>query len=119
MYKYLNMNPMNRNVDDCVIRSLSALTGKSWREMQEELSYFARLDGRMLDDVAFVEDYLDKRYPRECHYAKTVGEFAREYPNGKYAVTMPNHIVAVVNGLILDTFDPSDRTMRCAWKIRG
>lgn len=119
MYKYLNMNPMDRNVDDCVIRSLSTLTGTSWREMQEELSYFARLDGRMLDDVTFVEDYLDKRYPRECHYAKTVGEFANEYPHGSYAVTMPNHITAIVDGMILDTFDPSDKTMRCAWKIRG
>lgn len=113
------MNPMNRDVSDCVIRALSILTGVSWREMQEELSYFARLDGRMLDDVNFVEHYLDDRYPRECHYSKTVGEFAREFPCGKYAVTMPNHITAIVDGVVLDTFDPRDRVMRCAWKIRG
>lgn len=54
---------------------------------------------------------------RECYYAKTVREFAREHPYGKYAVTMPSHITAVVNGIIVDTFDPSDYVMRCAWKI--
>ena len=71
----------------------------------------------MTDNVEFVEDYLDDRYPRQCHYSKSVGEFAYEHPVGKYAVTMPNHITAIIDGVIYDTFDPSDRIMRCAWKI--
>ena len=72
----------------------------------------------MTDNVEFVEDYLDDRYPRECHYSKSVGEFAYEHPFGKYAVTMHNHITAIIDGVIYDTFDPSDRIMRCAWKIK-
>lgn len=117
-YRYINQNPHGRQIDDCVLRSLSLLTGKTWREMQDELSDIANRDGYMIDDVNFVEDYLDDRYPRECHYSKTVGEFAREYPYGRYAVTMPNHITAIINGIIYDTFDPSNRVMRCAWKIK-
>lgn len=72
----------------------------------------------MFGDVEFVEDYLDDRYNRECHYSKKVGEFAQEHPYGKYAVTMNGHITAIIDGIIYDTFDPSDRVMRCAWKIR-
>ena len=117
MYRYRNQNPHDRHIDDCVLRSLSLLTDKSWREMQDELSDLANRDGYMIDDVDFVEDFLDDRYPRECHYSKTVGEFAREYPYGRYAVTMPNHITAIINGVIYDTFDPSNRIMRCAWRI--
>ena len=117
MYRYINQNPHNRHIDDCVLRALSLLTNKTWREVQEELSDLANRYGYMIDDVDFVEDYLDNRYKRECHYSKTVGEFAKEFPRGKYAVTMSGHITAIVNGVIHDTFDPSDRIMRCAWKI--
>ena len=73
----------------------------------------------MFDRVEFVEKYLDDRYPRQCHSSITVGEFAKEHPNGRYAVTMNGHITAILEGgKIVDTFDPSDRIMRCAWKIK-
>ena len=117
MYKYYNMNPYKRNIDDCVIRSLSLLTNKTWNEVYEELSYIANKKALMMDSVQFVEDYLDERYPRTCHYSKTVGEFANEYKYGKYAVTMNGHITSIINGDIYDTFDPSNRIMRCAWRI--
>lgn len=117
MFKYYNANPKNRNIQDCVIRCLSILKDKSWREIYDELSYLAANDGYMFDNVSFVEDYLDDRYNRECHYSKYVGEFVKEHPIGKYAITMNNHITALIDGVIYDTFDPSDRIMRCAWKI--
>ena len=117
MYRYYNNNPHNRNINDCSIRALSLLTNRSWNEVYEELSYLANQDSLMMDSVVFLEDYLDDRYPRECHYSKTIGEFANEYPYGKYAVRTNGHLTAVANGYIMDTFDPSDRIMRCAWKI--
>ena len=118
MYKYYNNNPHNRHIDDCSIRALSLLTNRSWNETYEELSYLANQDSLMMDSVVFLEDYLDYRYPRECHYSKTIGEFANEYPYGKYAVSTNGHLTAIVNGNIMDTFDPSDRIMRCAWRIK-
>lgn len=117
MYKYINKNPRGNNIEDCVIRCISILTDKSWREVYDELSDLAGDVGLMFDDVEFVEDYLDNRYKRECHYSKTVGEFAREYPWGRYAVTMNGHITAIIDGIIYDTFNPSNRIMRCAWRI--
>ena len=117
MYKYANVNPYNRHIDDCVIRAISTLTNRSWKDVFDELSDLASDKGYMFDNVEFVEDYLDNRYPRECHYSKTVGEFAKEYPRGKYAITMNGHITALIDGVLYDTFDPSERIMRCAWKI--
>ncbi len=118
MFQYYNRNPKNRDIEDCVIRSLSLLTNRSWEDVYKELTYFSSRDGYMTDNVEFVEKYLDDRYPRECHYSKTVGEFAYEHPFGKYAVTMNNHITAIIDGVIYDTFDPSERIMRCAWVIK-
>lgn len=117
MYHYFNANPHNRHIDDCTVRAISLLTNRSWNDVYEELSFLASKDSLMMDSVIFIEDYLDDRYNRECHYSKTVGEFAKEHPYGKYAVTMDSHITAIVNGIIIDTFDPSDRIMRCAWRI--
>ena len=118
MYRYYNSNPYNRHIADCVLRAISLLENKSWEEVYDELSYLSSKKGYMFDNVEFVEDYLDDRYPRECHYSKKVGEFAQEFPYGKYAITMNGHITAVIDGIIYDTFDCSNRIMRCAWKIK-
>lgn len=117
MFKYYNANPFGNNISDCVIRSISVLTNRDWHDVYDELSDLAGDVGLLFSNVEFVENYLDRRYDRECHYAKTVGEFAKERPYGRYAVTMDNHITAIVNGDVIDSFDPSSKIMRCAWKI--
>ena len=118
MYEYYNANPNNRHIADCVLRAVSVLENKSWEEVYDELSWLSSEEGYMFDNVEFVEDYLDDRYPRECHYSKRVGEFANEFPIGKYAITMDGHITALINGKIIDTFDCRNRIMRCAWRIK-
>lgn len=117
MYRYYNKNSHNNFIDDCVIRCISTLTDRTWRSVYDELSDLAGDVGLMFDNVSFVERYLDDRYSRVNHHDITVGEFAEEHPIGRYAVTMDNHITAIINGDIIDTFDPSNRVMRCAWRI--
>lgn len=114
---YYNANPNGNDISDCVLRAISVLTDRSWREVNNELSYLASERGLMFENVEFVEDYLDERYPRCKHYAKTVGEFAKERPRGRYAVTMNNHISAILDGNIVDTFDCSNRVLRGVWQI--
>ena len=118
MYKYSKKNPIGRDVEDCVLRSISLAEGKSWRETYRELSELAIDEGLMLNSVEFVEEYLDKRYDRQCHTAKTVEEFANEHRRGRYLVTMPNHITCIIDGVIYDTFNPAHRIMRCAWRVK-
>lgn len=118
MFKYYNANSHHRNIDDCLVRCLCVLTNRSWLDVYKEVSNLAGRQGLLFSDANFVEDYLDDRYDRECNYPMTVGEFAYEHPYGSYAVTMKNHITAVINGKIVDTFDCSDRIMRCAWEIK-
>lgn len=116
-FKYYNANPYNRDIADCVIRALSVLTNRTWHEVYDELTDLAGNVGMMFDRVEFVEDYLDKRYVRECHYSKTIEEFVKEHPYGKYAITLNGHITAVIDGVVIDTFYPKG-IMRCAWKIK-
>ena len=84
-----------------------------------DLSDIAQEEGILLDDVNFVEGYLDKRYKRVCHYSKTVGEFLDEHPKGTYLVTMEGHITVIKDGVLYDTFDCRNRRMWCAWHINN
>ena len=118
MYKYYNANSKGNHVNDCVVRALSVAENVSWDKMYEKLSDIAQDQGILLDDINFVERYLDERYPRVCHYAKTVEEFIKEYPIGTYLITMPGHITVAKNKTLIDTFDCSKRKMWCAWEVK-
>ena len=65
----------------------------------------------MPDEVIYINEYLDRRYRRICRYRNqiTVGEFAHLYNEGTYLVTMNGHITCIIDGVIWDTFDCSDR----------
>ena len=119
MYKYYNQNKDGRHINDCTVRAISLAQNKTWDETYKELSNLARERGMMFDSVEFVEDYLDERYYRQCHYSKTVGEFADEFIKGTYLITMNGHITCCIDGVIIDTFDCRDRIMRCCWKVKN
>lgn len=89
MWKYYNANVLGNNVADCVVRAISLAEGESWDFTYKKLSELAQEKGTLLDDVDFAEWYLDEHYPRQSHYSKTVGEFAKEFRKGIYLVTMP------------------------------
>lgn len=118
MYRYHNANPKGLLTDDCVLRSISVAEGISWSKCQQKLSYLSNKEGRLLNDATFVEKYLDKRYPRKCIRNVTVGEFAASCPKGNFVITMKGHITAVINNIIVDTFDCSERFMWCCWQIK-
>ena len=118
MYRFFNANAQGNFVNDCTVRAISVAEGKSWDETYEELSDLAQNQGILLDDVSFVEDYLDDRYERTCHYSKLVGEFIEEYPKGTFLITMQGHITVVKDGVLYDTFDCRNRRMWCAWEVK-
>lgn len=117
-YKYYNANSRGKYVNDCTIRAISVAEGKTWDETYEELSDIAQEQGTLLDDVDFIENYLDDRYDRVPHYAKTIREFIEEYPKGTFLITMDEHITVVIDGVLYDTFDCRNRIMRSAWEVR-
>lgn len=116
-YKFFNANARGKFVNDCTIRAISLAEGKTWDETYEELSKIAQQNGIILDDVNFIEPFLDSRYERVCFDGKTVGEFVNEYSQGIFLITMNGHITCSVNGVIYDTFDCRERFMWCAWRV--
>lgn len=116
-YRHYNANPKGLYIDDCVIRAISVAEGNSWHETHNKLSRLSNKEGMLLNDVVFVEKYLDERYPRKCYKNLTIGEFAKMCPKGHFVVTTKGHIVAIIDNVIVDTWDSSKRTMKCCWAI--
>lgn len=117
MYVYYNANPFKNKVSDCTIRAISLIENKPYATTFRELSEYALERGLMMDSVKNIESYLDDKYLRTCYTGITLQEFVKEHPRGEYLVTMPNHITSVINGVIYDTFDPSNRIIKCVWYI--
>lgn len=117
MYKYYNANSHDRHVSDCSVRAISLATNRTWDDAYKELSEQARKRGMMMDNVKFIEDYLDERFDRVCNYSHTVGEFMEENPHGIYVISMPGHLTCVIDGVNYDIFDTRNRQMWCAWLI--
>ena len=116
-YYFYNANPKGLFTEDCTCRAISVAEGISWEKCHEKLSNLSREYGTLLNDVNFVEDYLDKRYPRICYNNMTIGEFSKIAPKGHFVATMNGHITAIIDNIIVDTFDCSNRQIKCCWQI--
>lgn len=121
MWKYHNSNPKKREVNDCVIRAISEAENKTWDEVYSELSTLAQEQSILLDDMRFVEPYLDTKYNRVCFKCNgcrmTVGEFIEKNPYGIFLITMQGHITCAKNGVLYDTWDCRNRKIWCAWEV--
>jgi hypothetical protein len=106
-----NANPENKLVGDCVIRSISKITNKSWEDVYSDLA----VKGLELKDMPssnnvwanYLYDlgYVSKSLPYECPACFTVNQFADKYNIGKYLVATGTHVVAIMDGKYYDTWD--------------
>lgn len=122
MYKYYNANPLQKRVNDCTVRALSCAKDMSWDEAYNHLSLTAQEKATMPDDVEYIDEYLNENFKRICgckgNIRITVGEFVDTHPQGTYLITMRGHITCAIDGCIYDTFDPSDRYVWGAYKVK-
>lgn len=121
MYKFYNANPRQRHVNDCTIRAISLATNRSWDTVYRELSNYAQFLCIMPDDVTYIDNYLEENF-KTIYICKeksqlTVGEFVKHNPLGTFLITMSGHITCAIDGIIYDTFDPSDRFVWGVYKV--
>lgn len=117
MYKYYNANAVNRYTDDCVIRSISCATGKSWDYVYDYLSDIAQYEGTLFDKREFVINYLDRTYQRLNNISGSVGYVSGLFPDNTILITMSGHITCSKNGIVYDTFDCRNREAEYVWLV--
>ena len=140
-YKYYNANTRNNNVGDCVKRAISLALGRDYDEVSAELNKLKR----SLNVDAFNVPYVYSRYLRKFNVVPknlnptaensvTESEFAKAYPSGTYILEVgkaklssysrfktyvpSNHLVAVIDGDIYDSWDSSDDIVHVVYKVK-
>ena len=123
MYKEFNAHPKGIKTTDCVVRAIATAKNKDYLECRRELNQAKReLGYSNYKDTKFLYDYL-KGYPRLIFKAikgepRIKGsDFTELHPKGTYILKMAGHITACIDGVILDTWDCSYRSVYTAWEI--
>lgn len=109
--RYYNPNPYGSKVGDCVVRAIAAATCQDWDETYTGIT----LQGYALKDMPSSNyvwgEYLKSRgfqrktIPNTCPVCYTVSDFADDHPSGVYVLGTGLHAVAVVDGVIWDSWD--------------
>lgn len=118
MYLYYNENPLGLFEDDCVIRSISCATDRSWDSVYDELSDLAQARGTLLDKRDFVRWYLDSHFQRISNPPYRVYQVAEKFKNNIVLCTMRSHICCIRYGIIIDTFYPGDKVVEDVWIVK-
>lgn len=112
-----NKNPLNKSVDDCVVRAITTATGQSWNKVYLDLALDGYIEKDMPNGNMIWESYLFSHgfsrhvIPDTCPLCYTVRQFASDHRHGIYIVGDGTHAVAVVDGFYIDTWDSGDRTV--------
>lgn len=106
-----NENPDGRNVGDCTIRCISRALGQPWEQTYIGLALqgFLMCDmpsanavwGAYLRSKGFVRQVI----PDTCPDCYTVADFAADHPAGTYILALSGHVVCVIDGDWIDTWD--------------
>lgn len=117
-----NPNPAKRQTDDCTVRALSVVLGCTWDEAAVRLDAEAfRLKVMPDSKVAFHSllkglGFKRRIIPDTCPDCYTVDDFRVEHLKGVYVLATEDHVVAVKDGVIYDSFDSSAENPQFYWE---
>lgn len=106
-----NNNPMARNVGDCAVRAISAALETDWETAYALLAVNAYMMADMPSSNSVIAATLRQHgfyrniISNECADCYTVGDFADDHPSGVYVLGTGDHVVAVIDGAVWDSWD--------------
>lgn len=113
-YKFLNVNPSNKIVGDCVVRAISLALNRSWDSVYIDLSILGFFEKDVFTSNAVWSLYLKqngfRKYaiPDTCPDCYTIRDFAMDHPEGTYILSTGQHTVCVIDGTYYDTWLSGD-----------
>lgn len=125
-YTYANPHPKKILTGDCVVRAFSLAFNVEYLEMRRELNRVKRQYGmESYRTMRFMHKYLRSLKVEKLTIRiekgdsrPTAKEFYEMFGDGVYLISMRRHMVTMIDGKILDTWDSSDRPIYTAWRIK-
>lgn len=115
---------------DCVTRAIAIATEMSYQEVYDDLFVLARIGGKKKGTVSprtGVRPNVTRTYLAQLGWTwtptmqigsgTTVHARADELPAGRLILRLSKHIVAMIDGVIHDTHDPTRDGTRCVYGV--
>lgn len=123
MFKEYNAHPKGIKTTDCVVRAIATATNLDYMECRRKLNQLKRDWGfTSYKDTKFLYKYFEG-YPRLIFKAMRGeprlkgSDFTVLHPVGTFVLKMAGHVTVCVDGVILDIWDCSYRSVYTAWEI--
>jgi 23S rRNA A2030 N6-methylase RlmJ len=124
MFTEFNAHPKTIKTTDCVVRAISTALNKEYMECRRELNQLKRdWNFTSYKDTEFLYKYFEGS-PRLIFKAvkgqpRIKGsDFTELHPEGTFVLKMGGHVTVCKDGVILDTWDCSYRSVYTAWEIQ-
>lgn len=123
MFKEFNAHPKGIKTTDCVVRAISTSGNTDYNTCRRELNQLKRDWGfTSYKDTKFLYKYFEgysrlifKAIKGEPRIKGT--DFTKLHPKGTYVLKMTGHVTCCKDGVILDIWDCSYRSVYTAWEI--
>lgn len=122
MWIKYNANPVANRVEDCAIRAVAVALDISWEYAFDLIAKNAKEMGNVMHSNAVFGSVLRqhgfKRFiiPNSCPDCYTLIDFCLDNPEGVYVVGLDSHVVAVIDGNYIDTWDSGNEIPIYYWK---
>lgn len=122
MWQFYNANPINNRIGDCVIRAISTALNQPWEKTYADLCIKGLIKCELPNADSLWGEYLREKgfkrgiLPCDEGLCVTVDEFCRQNPQGVFLLCPNNHIVAVIDGNYLDTWDCGQEVLNYFWR---
>ncbi len=116
VWQCINLNPRNKCVGDCTVRSISTATGNGWMETYLDLCLFGLLMADMPSANSVTTAYLRNKgfhrrtIPDDCPDCYTIADFCRDHPKGTYIIGTGSHLTTVIDGDLWDSWNSENET---------
>lgn len=118
-YKYLNLNVLGQEEQDCVTRAIALASGYSYAEIQDKLYYIGKLFECEELCVCCYQHLLDNVFQYDKVYCKgmTVEEFAELHPTGTFLLRMEGHLSCLIDNCVYDLWNCKDQILTDVWQV--
>lgn len=125
MYTFYQPNPAGATTIDCTVRALTKALDLPWDDAYL-LLVSAGYDLKLMPTSASLWGYVLhqkgwKRHvvPDTCPYCYRFRDFVRDHPEGRYVLASGDHVAAVVDGVLFDSWNSEDEILQMYWSRRN
>lgn len=119
-YVFYNNNPDLLIENDCVTRAISLASGLPYETIEDKLYLTSKLFECPKLCLCCYENLLNFVFGYEQIYGvegMSIEEFANYHPIGTYIIRIEGHLTTLIDGVIYDLWNCSDKVVDVVWKV--